>query len=90
MLTQQGIALALYHSLGAYTGVFFDVACAVLAAISAALWYASSRISFTLGFDTDAIFKTELERAGKLNAWAASAAAVAATVVAAKAFLVSA
>lgn len=81
--------MSLYHSLINTSGIFFDCASTLLAALSAGLWLASARINFTVGYDTDHIFKKELKRAGKLNAWAATAAAVAAAVMAAKTFFVA-
>lgn len=81
--------MSLYHSLSSANGIYFDCASTLLAAVSAGLWFASAKINFTVGYDTDFIFKNELKRAGALNAWAATAAAVAAAVMAGKTFFVA-
>jgi hypothetical protein len=81
--------MSLYQSLNKDCGMYFDVASACLAVISAAMWLASARVNFTFGFDMDAALSQQMKRASGLNAWGATFAAVAAVVVAAKTFLVA-
>ncbi|QGZ55081.1 hypothetical protein [Paraburkholderia acidiphila] len=81
--------MQLYQSLSKESGMYFDSASAILAVISAALWLASARVNFTFGFDMDAALNEQMKRASRWNAGAATAAAVTAVVVAAKAFLVA-
>ncbi|WP_157874888.1 hypothetical protein [Paraburkholderia atlantica] len=66
----------------------FDVATACLAVTSAALWLASSRVNFTFGWDMDQALDKQMKLASKLNAAAASVAALAAVAQAAKTFFV--
>lgn len=78
----------MYHSLNGY-GWCFDVAIALLAALSAGLWLASARVNLShFGFDMDDVLNRQMKLASKLNGSAAASAAVAAAVQAAKTFFV--
>jgi hypothetical protein len=79
----------LYHSLNSNWGIYFDVPSACVGVLSALLWFASARVSFTFGFDNDAELQNEMSKASSLNAFAALSAGIAAIVVAAKIVLVA-
>ena len=64
--------------------IYFDFATALLASISALLWLLSARVNFPFGYDMDMYLNAAMRKASKLNAAAASVAAVAAVLQAAK------
>ncbi len=66
---------------------YFYVVAAVLAAISALFWALSARVKFQFGFDMDAELNNAMKKAAKLNARAASFAALATLAQATAMFL---
>jgi len=58
--------------------MYFDIATAILAAISAYLWAKSARVDFNFGYDMGQFLNEAMKKASKLNAHAAGFAAAAA------------
>jgi hypothetical protein len=64
--------------------IYFDFATAFLASISALLWLLSARVNFDSRFDPNQYLTEAMRKASRLNASAATVAAVAAVIQAAK------
>lgn len=67
-------------------GMALDYLTALLAAISALFWVLSARVDFPYGFDNDRALSAAAKKAGRLNAIAASFAALASATPAVKTF----
>ena len=67
-------------------GIWLDYLTALFAAVSAYFWVLSARVNFPYGFDKDTELKEAARKAARLNAIAASFAAVAAALPAIKTF----
>lgn len=63
---------------------WFDLASAIFALLSAVYWVKSARVEFPYGYDMDLELREAARKAGRLNAVAASLAAVAAVLPALK------
>lgn len=65
-------------------GVWLDSLTALFATVSAFFWVLSARVNFPYGFDMDMALQDAAKKAARLNALAASFAAVAALLPAVK------
>ncbi|HEX5422567.1 MAG TPA: hypothetical protein VFW94_03395 [Candidatus Acidoferrales bacterium] len=50
---------------------YFKILAIIFALFSAMFWFLSSRVSFSFGFDMDKELGESMQRASKVNAWAA-------------------
>lgn len=66
--------------------VYLDVFSAFFAVVSAVLWGLSAFVDFPFGFDMDRELSAAMKKSARLNAFAASAAALSALSQAAKIF----
>lgn len=67
-------------------GIWLDYLTALFATVSACFWVISARVNFPYGFDMDMELQVAAKKAARLNAIAASFAAVAAALPAVKTF----
>lgn len=67
-------------------GVWLEYLTALFATVSACFWALSARVNFPYGFDMDMALQDAAKKAARLNAIAASFAALAAALPAVKTF----